>query len=473
MQPLDKSAIDWVDLLDLIEDGQLVPVLGRELLLVKTDDGERQLEDVVVENLISSFRLSPEDFPEHCSLNEFSVRYLKAFPPQKRETSKRRIQKRVAEIMLTADLEIPEPLIKLAAITQFNLYIDTTPYNMMELALNQVREKDCLRRSHNLHGDTEDIPSESQRQDTPCVFNLFGELPSHDKPSLDFAVTDEDMIEHLHRFNKQNAQFSELCTELQEKSLLLIGGGLPDGVARFLIRSLSNDRLFPYSDFKIVDAHASQDPHLLMFLRGFTNDIYLLADAVDFVDELHDQWKREVGPEGMQEILGTNADRSSLSTGSPGEFAGKADAKGVFISYKRDDAEQVKQLVKALEKAGLPVWQDTQSIRGGDDWLYEVRESIKNCMLFLPIISRNAQTDESEATREWNIALKRAERMSRGTTFIIPVVIDDTQPGAPYIPAEFWEKNFISCPDGNPTSEFSDTIKSKFRERVLARTKGL
>ena len=472
MQPLDKSAIDWEDLLDLIEDGQLVPVLGRELLLVKTDDGERQLEDVLVENLISSFKLSPEDFPEHCSLNEFSVRYLKTFPPQKRETSKRRIQKRVAEIMVTADLEIPEPLIKLAAITQFNLYIDTTPYNMMELALNQAREKDCLRRSHNLHGDTEDIPSESQRQGTPCVFNLFGELPSHDSPSLDFAVTDEDMIEHLHRFNKQNAQFSELCTELQEKSLLLIGGGLPDGVARFLIRSLSNDRLFPYSDFKIVDAHASQDPQLLMFLRGFTNDIYLLADAVAFVDELHDQWQSEVGPEGMQEILGPNAGCSSLPSGSPGEFAGKTDAKGVFVSYKREDAEPVKRLVEALEQVGLTVWQDTKSIRGGDDWLYEVRESIKNCTLFLPVISRNAQTDESEATREWNLALERTERMAQGTAFIIPVVIDGTEPGADYIPKQFWTKNIIRCPDGNPTKEFSDTIKTKFRERIVARVKG-
>ena len=87
-------------------------------------------------------------------------------------------------------------------------------------------------------------------------------------------------------------------------------------------------------------------------------------------------------------------------------------------------------------------------------------------MLFLPVISRNAQTDESEATREWNLALKRAERMSRGTAFIIPVVIDDTGPGARYIPAEFWEKNFISCPDGNPSPEFSSTIKAKFRERV-------
>lgn len=469
MQESEKSNIDWVDLLDLVEDGELVPVLGKELLLVKTDDGERLLESVIVESLISSFRLSPEDFPKDCSLNEFSVHYLGMFPQQKRETSKRRIQKRVAEIMVTADFQLPESLIKLAAITQFTLYIDTTPYGLMELALNQQREENCVSRNHNLHGDIGDIPSESQRKSTPCVFNLFGELPSQGKPSPDFAVTDEDMIEHLHRFNKQSAQFSELCAELQEKRMLLVGSGLPDGVARILIRSLSNDRLFPYGNHKIVDGRAVQNPQLLLFLRGFTDDVYLSKDAIAFVDELHGQWQNKVGP---GESPGYDSDSRPHSSGLPGDVAGKAGANGVFISYKRDDAEPVKRLVAALEQVGLPVWQDTQSIRGGDDWLYEVRESIKNCMLFLPIISRNAQTDESEATREWNLALKRAERMSRGTAFIIPVVIDDTGPGARYIPAEFWEKNFISCPDGNPSTEFSGTIQARFRERVSARAKG-
>jgi len=118
MKELEKPTIDWEDLLDLIEDGQLVPILGKELLIVETPDGERHLEDLIVENLISSFKLSPDDFPERCSLNEFSVRYLRKFETHKRETSKRRIQKRVAEIMMTADLQIPEPLLKLAAITQ-------------------------------------------------------------------------------------------------------------------------------------------------------------------------------------------------------------------------------------------------------------------------------------------------------------------------------------------------------------------
>ena len=466
MQQLEKSKIDWEDLLDLIEDGQLVPVLGKELLLVKTYDGERHLEDLIVESLISSFRLSPEDFPKGCSLNEFSVRYLGMFEQRKRETSKRRIQKRVAEIIVNTKFQLPESLIKLAAITQLNLYIDTTPYGMLELALNQQREQNCVSRNHNLHGNIGDIPPESQRNLTPCVFNLFGELPSLDNPFLDFAVTDEDMIEHLHRFNKQNAQFSELCAELQEKSLLLLGSGLPDGVARILIRSLSNDRLFPYCDLKIVDAQAIQDPQLLLFLRGFTNDVFLSQDVIAFVDELHDQWQSKVGPGSLLESLGQSPDSQSFSPASLGDIAGKAGANGVFISYKRDDSEPVKRLVAALEQVGLPVWQDTQSIRGGDDWLLEVRENIKSCMLFLPVISRNAQTDESEATREWNLALKRAERMSRGTAFIIPVVIDDTGPGARYIPAEFWEKNFISCPDGNPSPEFSSTIKAKFRERV-------
>jgi hypothetical protein len=473
MPEVEQSTFDWEDLLDLIEDGQLVPVVGKELLRINTAEGERFLEHFVVDALIDTFRLDAEDFPEDCSLNEFSTRYLRGFPPQKRETSKRRIQKRIAEVVASANLQIPEPLIKLAAITQLDLFITTAPYNLLEQALEQVRKQTCISRTHSLHGDIQDVPDESQRQDRPCVFNLFGKLPSRDNPSLDFAVTDEDMIELLHRFNKLNAQFSELSAELQEKSLLLLGSGLPDGVARFLIRSLSNDRLFPYNDFKVVDEQAILDPQLLLFLRGFTNDIYLSKNAIAFVDELHRQWESKVGPNDLLSSLAQHDDNRSSSSVQSFDSTGKAGANGVFISYRRDDAEPVKRLVTALEQTGLPVWQDAQSIRGGDDWLREVRDNIKNCMLFLPIISRNAQTDESEAIREWNLALKRAERMSPGTAFIIPVVIDDTGPGARYIPAEFWEKHFISCPGGEPTTEFSSTIKAKFRERVLARAKGI
>lgn len=467
-----NQAFDWEDLLDLIEDGELVPVLGKELLLIDTPDGQRYLEHVVVDKLVETFRLDRQSFPENCSLDGFATRYLASFPPQKRETSKRRIQKRVAEILAAETFDVPESLVKLANMGRFDLFITTTPYALMERALKQVGAHGCSVQSFSLHGDIQDIPDDLQRQSQPSVFNLFGALPSQANPYLDFAVTDEDMIEYLHRFNEQKLQFRELGAELKEKSLLLLGCGLPDGLLRFLIRSLSNDRLFPSKNYKVVDQWVAEDPNLLLFLKGFTNEIFLTENAVGFVAELERQWQ-DRGPSGFI----PPPDYVDQAGAHPGGLAARSgdapDSGGVFISYRRDDSPAVDRLVKALEDAGLPIWRDTQSIRGGDDWLREVKEHIKDCLLFLPIVSRHAQTDESEAMREWNLALERAERISKDATFIIPILIDDLEPGAAFIPNEFWAKDVIRCPQGQATLEFSQTIKAKFRERVLAKAQRL
>lgn len=468
MQESNQQAFDWEDLLTLIDRGRLVPVVGKELLVVDGANGPRGLEFCIVDDLINGLGLNREEFPQDCTLNEFSTRHLKSFPSDKRENSKWRIQKRIAEVVAGTNYPVPESLTKLAEITQLDLFISTTPYNLLEQALNNIRKNGCSSRVYNLRDTIKDIPDESMRRDIPCVFNLFGSASGDDR-SLDFAVTDEDMIEYLHRFNEQNAQFSTLSGELKQKNLLLLGSGLPDGLIRFLIRSLSNKRLFPSKNYKVVDGRAAQDPNLLLFLRGFTNHIFLSEDAVGFVDELHRQWQGQ----GHFVAHGTSADDNQEAASDRQSHSRPASERpGIFISYKHEDKDAVKRLVAALEQVGLPIWWDSKSIQGGDDWLREVRKNVNKCLLFVPVISRNAQTDESEATREWNLAKIRAERMSEDTDFIIPVRIDDIEPGAKHIPALFWEKSYITCPKGEPSPEFSSTILMKFREREVQRKAG-
>ena len=68
-----------------------------------------------------------------------------------------------------------------------------------------------------------------------------------------------------------------------------------------------------------------------------------------------------------------------------------ASAKAVFLSYASQDAEAAKRICVALRGAGVEVWFDQSELRGGDAWDQNIRRQIKECALFIPIISANTQ----------------------------------------------------------------------------------
>lgn len=61
--------------------------------------------------------------------------------------------------------------------------------------------------------------------------------------------------------------------------------------------------------------------------------------------------------------------------------------KAVFLSYASQDAEAARRICEALRSAGVEVWFDQSELRGGDSWDAKIRKQIKECALFVPIIS--------------------------------------------------------------------------------------
>jgi hypothetical protein len=50
-----------------------------------------------------------------------------------------------------------------------------------------------------------------------------------------------------------------------------------------------------------------------------------------------------------------------------------------------------KCLCTALRDAGVEVWFDQAELRGGDEWDAKIRKQIRECALFVPVISANTQ----------------------------------------------------------------------------------
>jgi TolB-like protein len=113
-------------------------------------------------------------------------------------------------------------------------------------------------------------------------------------------------------------------------------------------------------------------------------------------------------------------------------------SKAVFLSYASQDADVARMIADALRGAGVEVWFDQNELVGGDAWDAKIRRQIKECALFVPVISAATQArPEGYFRLEWKLAADRSHLIARDHPFVVPVVIDDTNSDVARLPEEF------------------------------------
>ena len=91
----------------------------------------------------------------------------------------------------------------------------------------------------------------------------------------------------------------------------------------------------------------------------------------------------------------------------------------VFISYSREDQQQVVKLVSYLREQGLNVWMDETDIHGATMWTEEIVEAIHGCTLFILAISRHS-TGSKNVVKELALASEREKK-------ILPLYLEESQ----------------------------------------------
>jgi len=103
----------------------------------------------------------------------------------------------------------------------------------------------------------------------------------------------------------------------------------------------------------------------------------------------------------------------------------KAQKKHVFLSYCRDNLEEVRRLREELVAAGETVWWD-QEIVGGQDWKFEIRKAMKSAYAVLLCLSReSAARTTSGIYPEALDAINFYREYAPGGVFLIPVRLSE------------------------------------------------
>lgn len=139
--------------------------------------------------------------------------------------------------------------------------------------------------------------------------------------------------------------------------------------------------------------------------------------------------------------------------------------QAVFLSYASQDAEAAGRIAESLRAAGLEVWFDQSELRGGDAWDRKLRHQIRECTLFIAVVSKNTESRlEGYFRREWRMAIERTHDMAEEKAFLLPVVVDDTPDHTKHVPEKFHDVQWTRLPAGETSAAFVRRVQGLLGE---------
>jgi len=459
----------WEDLLAYLEEGRVVPIVGPELATVSRPTGIATVHRVIAEKLAERLRLDACALPPEFGINDVVCASLAAGGRREELYSK------VRAIAKDLGVAPPDALRRLARIPAFDLFVSTTFDSLLVDALNQERFGGEQRALHLAYSPNkaQDLPAPRGRLPAPVVYSLFGKV----SVAPDYVISDEDTLEFMCALQSEARRPHLLFDELQNNHLLIVGCPFPDWLARFFIR-LSKSRQLSVQRGEseiVVDRRADIDRNLVLFLKSFSYATKITAvDAAEFVTELERRWfERYPGYTGPERAAAAHAAVPSGHAEDRGAVADMAPG-AIFVSYAREDSGAVHHLHAALEDLGIDVWFDRDRLEAGDLYDQKIKRNIRNCSLFMPVISRATERRlEGYFRREWRLAEERSMGIADQVPFILPVVIDDTPEYSGAVPETFHKAQWARLPEGRMTPEFEARVvqlvrDARKRERGLA-----
>ena len=443
--PLSEK--DWDKLTNLVLEGCVVPVVGRELLVSQDQGQEQELYNLWGRALAEQAGLAiPEGEPAP-TLYEVTNEISQNENPGS-------LAYDIDAVIRRGTWPMPEAVRKLAEIKSFSLYVTTTIDHQLKGALEQARRltgqtiEEIRFMPHGMKSRI-DLPADFADAHRLGVFYLFG---ASSPVEGTFAKTEDDLIEFSWSLLDEQYAPAKLYDYLQQKTVLLLGCSFPDWLGRFLFRALQRDR----RDINIYYVSAHCDAGLTEYLkRRHATKVVTMQSPASFVEELHQRWQGRYRPAGFQ-------DESPEAPCAPPEFKNGA----VFLSYASEDRPMVREIRDQLEAANIDTWMDERGLEPGEEFQRTIRENIRNASFFIAIISRSLDRYGSRGRylwKEWKCAKEASEERHEADRYLQPVAIDDTPPTASFVDSPFRDLHWTRLQDGQLPPAFLDSLRRGIR----------
>jgi hypothetical protein len=445
---------DWAELVRSVFDRQVIPVVGPELVTVLDDAGQRiPLTRWLAPRLAEQLKLP--DARRFSTLNDAACAFLLA------GGDRLKIYKGLRLLLQDTSFEPPPALLRLAEITDFDLFITSTFDPLLVLALEKARPGFARSRDV-LAYDTKPAARFPDPLPASFVYHILGKLDTYP----DFAVWEEDYMEYLCHLLEQSREeaLGGLFRQLRRRHLLLLGAPYSDWIVRFFLRAARGRRLTEqrenHATETIADHHANLGEPTVFFFNHIAKATRIVdGDPSTFVEELARRWhvRRDLSGSG-QDFLSHMADEMPRGA--------------VFISYSHDDKAVATRLAEVLSTANIPVWLDKERLRVGENYERSLEHAVRDaCSFFISVISAATEADATRYVhkeRAW-----AANRFQEGFVFYLPVVLAGTV-DPKFEPPCFAKihREQLSA-DGRPDEEFVQRLRGfvdKWRTSGRSRT---
>ncbi len=404
----DSGNFHWEKLLENIEKGYVIPVIGRQFI-------HAEFTTNTVKSRYPLYRYLAESLSEKTTPGK-----LQSFPTACRNyLSKGKDQAELSDFLSKKlkprDMHLPmgDPLWKLTRVKPFKYFFTSAYDNLIVRCLRFSRKSKThsfyyTPRERNDAVIKPDVKDGIKRKNENLTFQFFGNVSQ----SRFASYTDCTMMESIFKIHSEfdttiDSQFDILAQILFTHDLLLLGYDFDDWLFRFLLcmayspkYKLEDSGVKWYlpceaTTFKTVSKS-------LPFLAKSKPIVFYEKDSRTFTNELYDKIST---PQKIQ----------------PVEFPSTA-----FISFEGKDRKIARKLTNRLQGDGISVWLDEDKLRGGENVADAVKTAIENSRVFIPLTSKNTSKLEAGGklkyhTQEWQFAY---ELWRKKMLKIIPLILD-------------------------------------------------
>lgn len=379
----------WDDLVDQIWAGNVIPVIGDNLVVNET---------TIIKDIIEY--LANDKGLEYIPLSFSELYYDKNFQEYQPV-----VYEEVSALIKDNQQEFhPTNMLKdFLSIEQFPFVITTSVDYTVEETMRDIWEKGRNRELKTLIFRNNAKENEDIKKDTdikePTIYYMFGKADSNREHS--FVLTEEDLLSFCQSW-LSDSHPQLLSKVIGNKYLLFFGVNYPDWLIRFIWFSMRNN----LRDSGMLVDNRQLESSLLDFFQRVSirsqstphNVVSEIRKRLAIKKEEYEKTVFDSVPEGMD----------------------------FFISYSRRDLDWAETLYQSLTKMGYRVWFDKNNIRVGEDWAPEIRKGIRTAKHVIILMSENValESDEYHVYRdEWEIAL--SYRLAN-KKYLIPICLENT-----------------------------------------------